>query len=244
LTVLQKKGGIAMEQVIKIENVHKWYKMGENSLEVLKGVSLQVDEGEFLAILGPSGSGKSTLMNIIGCMDDFQEGQYWLTGEPVHEMNDAQLTYMRNAQIGFIFQKYHLIGKYTVLQNVMMPLLIRGYSHRKAAEIAAERLEMLEMGNRLSHKPNELSGGQQQRVAIARALVGHPKLLLADEPTGALDSATGKEVLKLFEELNEKGHTIVMITHDLQVASHAKRIVKIIDGELFEEGEPAKASSM
>ncbi|MCX7658608.1 MAG: ATP-binding cassette domain-containing protein, partial [Oscillospiraceae bacterium] len=133
---------------------------------------------------------------------------------------------------------------YTGLQNVMMPLLIRGYSHRKAAQIAAERLEMLEMGNRLSHKPNELSGGQQQRVAIARALVGHPKLLLADEPTGALDSATGKEVLKLFEELNQNGHTIVMITHDLQVATHAKRIVKIIDGELFEEGETAKASSM
>lgn len=223
-----------MEQIINIQNVHKWFKMGNEDLEVLKGISLSVSEGEFLAILGPSGSGKSTLMNIIGCMDDFQEGEYWLTDEPIHEMNDSQLTYIRNSQIGFIFQKYQLIANYSVLQNVMIPLLIRGYSHKDAADLATERLEMLEMGDRLRHKPNELSGGQQQRVAIARALVGQPKLLLADEPTGALDTTTGKEVLKLFEQLNENGHTIVMITHDLQVASHAKRIVRIVDGELFE----------
>lgn len=224
-----------MEQIIQIENLHKSYQMGSETLEILKGISLSVGEGEFLAVLGPSGSGKSTLMNIIGCMDTFEGGKYWLTGDAIHAMNDAQMTYMRNTQIGFIFQKYHLISKYTVLQNVMLPLLIRGYSHAQAAEISMERLEMLEMSNRLKHKPNELSGGQQQRVAIARALVGHPKLLLADEPTGALDTATGREVLKLFEQLNETGHTIVMITHDLQVASHAKRIVRIIDGELFEK---------
>lgn len=223
-----------MEQVIKIENIHKYYNQGENTLEVLKGVSLDVEEGEYLAILGPSGSGKSTLMNIIGCMDQFQEGEYWLTGQFVNKLNDNQLTCLRNQQIGFIFQKYHLIQKYTVLQNTMMPLLIRGLSRKQAEEISMEKLELLGMAERIKHKPNELSGGQQQRVAIARALVGSPKLLLADEPTGALDRSTGKDVLKLFQQLNAMGNTIVMITHDSQVATSAKRIVKIIDGELFE----------
>lgn len=224
-----------MEQIINIQELHKSYKMGNESLQILKGISLSVSEGEFLAVLGPSGSGKSTLMNVIGCMDVFDSGEYWLAEDAIHAMNDAEMTRVRNSQIGFIFQKYHLIAKYSVLQNVMMPLLIRGFSHREAAELASERLDSLEMSNRLNHKPNELSGGQQQRVAIARALVGHPKLLLADEPTGALDSATGREVLKLFEQLHQAGHTIVMITHDLQVATHAKRIVNIIDGELFEK---------
>lgn len=223
-----------MEKVISMKDIRKWYQVGENRLEVLKSISLDVVEGEYLAILGSSGSGKSTLMNIIGCMDHFQEGTYWLTGQPVHELNDAQLTHLRNQQIGFIFQKYHLIQKYDVLQNTMMPLLIRGMSRKQAAEISMEKLTMLEMGERVHHKPNELSGGQQQRVAIARALVGQPKLLLADEPTGALDSATGKEVLKLFSQLHKMGNTIVMITHDLKVASYAERVIKIVDGELYE----------
>ncbi len=223
-----------MEKVIQIENIHKYYKQGENTLEVLKGISLDVEEGEYLAILGPSGSGKSTLMNIIGCMDQFQEGNYWLTGQYVNKLNDGQLTCLRNQQIGFIFQKYHLIQKYTVLQNTMMPLLIRGLSRKQAEEISMEKLELLGMAERVKHKPNELSGGQQQRVAIARALVGSPKLLLADEPTGALDRSTGKDVLKLFQQLSAMGNTIVMITHDSHVATSAKRIVKIIDGELFE----------
>jgi putative ABC transport system ATP-binding protein len=223
-----------LEQVIKIDSIHKYYNQGENTLEVLKGISLSVEEGEYLAILGPSGSGKSTLMNIIGCMDQFQEGDYWLTGQYVNKLNDNQLTCLRNQQIGFIFQKYHLIQKYTVLQNTMMPLLIRGLSRKQAEEISMEKLELLGMSERVQHKPNELSGGQQQRVAIARALVGSPKLLLADEPTGALDRSTGKDVLKLFQQLNAMGNTIVMITHDSHVATSAKRIVKIIDGELFE----------
>ena len=223
-----------MENVINMKNIRKWYQVGDSQLEVLKSVSLDVEEGEYLAILGPSGSGKSTLMNIVGCMDSFQEGEYWLTGQPVHEMKDAQLTHLRNQQIGFIFQKYHLIQKYDVLQNTMMPLLIRGMSRKQAEELSMEKLKMLEMDQRVHHKPNELSGGQQQRVAIARALVGQPKLLLADEPTGALDSATGKEVLKLFGQLHEMGNTIVMITHDLHVASYAERVIKIVDGELFE----------
>ncbi len=223
------------EQIICCEDIHKYYQMGDESLEVLKGISLNVCRGEYLAVLGPSGSGKSTLMNIIGCMDHFQEGEYRLAGIPVRDLDDDRLALIRNRLIGFIFQRYHLLPKYTVLQNVMMPLLVRGVSREVAAEAAKDKLTMLSMEKRLSHKPNELSGGQQQRVAIARALVGGPKLLLADEPTGALDSATGKEVLKLFGELNDMGHTIVMITHDLNVAKSARRIVRIVDGELFEE---------
>lgn len=223
------------EPVIRMSGIKKSYKMGDSTLTVLKGISLTVNEGEFLAILGPSGSGKSTLMNMIGCMDNFDEGEYYLSGQPIHTMNDNKLTDIRNEYIGFIFQKYHLISKYTILRNVMMPLLIRGESAAEAEVKARERLIQLGMGERMEHKPTELSGGQQQRAAIARALVGNPKLLLADEPTGALDSATGKEVLKLFKELNENGHTIVMITHDLNVAKSAGRIVRIVDGELFED---------
>lgn len=223
------------EPVIRMSGIKKSYKMGDSTLTVLKGISLTVNEGEFLAILGPSGSGKSTLMNMIGCMDSFDEGEYYLSGQPIHTMNDNKLTDIRNEYIGFIFQKYHLISKYTILRNVMMPLLIRGESAAEAEVKARERLIQLGMGERMDHKPTELSGGQQQRAAIARALVGNPNLLLADEPTGALDSATGKEVLKLFKELNENGHTIVMITHDLNVAKSAGRIVRIVDGELFED---------
>ncbi len=221
--------------IISCHNIHKFYTMGEDRLEVLKGVSLTVDKGEYLAILGPSGSGKSTLMNIIGCMDHFDTGVYRLAGIPIENLNDDQLTLIRNRLIGFIFQRYHLLPKYSVLQNVMMPLLVRGVPSKDAAKIAFEKLSLLDMAPRISHKPNELSGGQQQRVAIARALVSEPKLLLADEPTGALDRNTGLEVLNLFRRLNDMGHTIVMITHDLSVADHAKRIVRIVDGELFEE---------
>ncbi|MBP1546962.1 MAG: ABC transporter ATP-binding protein [Oscillospiraceae bacterium] len=218
-----------------MSGIEKSYAMGENTLKVLKGISLTVKEGEFLAILGPSGSGKSTLMNVIGCMDSFDGGEYFLSGKAVHLMNDDMLTDLRNEYIGFVFQKYHLISKYNILRNVMMPLLIRGQTAAQAEQTARERLIQLGMEDRMEHKPSELSGGQQQRAAIARALAGNPKLLLADEPTGALDSATGKEVLRLFCELNEKGHTIVMITHDMNVAKNAGRIVHIVDGELFEE---------
>ena len=174
------------------------------------------------------------LMNVIGCMDGFDSGDYFLDGEAIHKMNDSKMTKIRNSKIGFIFQKYHLINKYSVLRNVEIPLLLRGYSQKEASEAAAQKLEQLGMGGRLMHKPNELSGGQQQRAAIARALVGKPSLLLADEPTGALDSATGKEVLELFTELHKAGNTIVMITHDLNVAKYAERIVNIIDGEIFD----------
>lgn len=230
-----------MEQIIRLEKIRKFYRQGENRLEVLKGISLEVNAGEYLAVLGPSGSGKTTLMNILGCMDRFQEGNYWLAGALVNRMNNAQLTRLRNRQIGFIFQKYHLIQKYTVLQNAMMPLLARGMPNRQARELCMERLKALGMADRAGHKPNELSGGQQQRAAIARALVGMPKLLLADEPTGALDRASGRDVLDLFQQLNEAGNTIVMITHDPQVAARAHRVIRIIDGELF-EGAGAEAA--
>ncbi|MBQ3604174.1 MAG: ABC transporter ATP-binding protein [Clostridia bacterium] len=221
--------------VIEIKDVSKQFVMGDNVVHALRNVSLTVKQGEYVGILGPSGSGKSTLMNIIGCMDTYDSGEYKLMSIPVAKLNDRQQTIIRNRLIGFIFQKYHLVSTYTVLQNVMMPLLARGESYKEAEAKAKEKLAMLEMSDRIYHKPNELSGGQQQRAAIARALIGDPKLLLADEPTGALDTKTGEEVLKLFRTLNDMGHTIVMITHDLKVASHAGRIIRIVDGEITEQ---------
>ena len=223
-----------METIIKLENINKSYKVGENSLHVLKDINLTVEKGEFIAILGASGSGKSTLMNIIGCMDNSDDGEYFLEDIQIHKCGDDELGKVRNENIGFIFQKYHLIPQYTVIQNVIMPLLIRGMSRREATEKAREILEGIGLGDRMDHKPNELSGGQQQRVAIARALVTKPALLLADEPTGALDSNTGKEILQLFKELNEIGNTIIMITHDTNVANYSKRVLYLDDGVLTE----------
>lgn len=220
-------------EIIQLNGINKYYQVGGQPLHVLKDISLTVKQGEYLAILGPSGSGKSTLMNIIGCMDRPDAGEYYLDGETVHRAKDAELTRIRNRKIGFIFQKYHLIPTYDVLQNIVMPLLVRGMTLKQAHEMSMEIIEMLGLSQRIRHKPNELSGGQQQRVAIARALVGQPAILLADEPTGALDKNSGAEVLKLFENLNAAGNTIVMITHDLEVAKHAGRVVHIIDGELI-----------
>lgn len=222
-------------EVITIKNINKSYMMGEQPLHVLKDISLTVKKGEYLAILGPSGSGKSTLMNIIGCMDVMDSGSYHLDGVEIEKAKEQELTDIRNQKIGFIFQKYHLISTYNVLQNIVMPLLMRGMSLKEAQEASMDTIEMLGLKERINHKPNELSGGQQQRVAIARALVGRPTILLADEPTGALDVNSGKEVLKLFQNLNDMGNTIVMITHDLGVAKHAGRVVRIVDGEIFED---------
>lgn len=224
-----------MKKIIEMNQIDKFYQIGQSQLHALKQVSLTVEEGEFLAILGPSGSGKSTLMNIIGCMDKPDGGTYMLDDIAVHTAGEKQLTQIRNEKIGFIFQKYHLIQTYNVLQNIVMPLLMRGMTLKEAQEASIDTIRMLGLENRIQHKPRELSGGQQQRVAIARALVGEPAILLADEPTGALDQNSGKEVLRLFERLNQMGNTIVMITHDLSVAQNAHRIVRIVDGELFEE---------
>ncbi len=223
-----------MKNMIKMEQIDKFYEIGNSRLQALKNVSLTVEKGEFLAILGPSGSGKSTLMNIIGCMDKPDAGRYFLDGVEIRNARERELTMIRNEKIGFVFQKYHLIQTYNVLQNIVMPLLMRGMSLREAEEASMGTIGMLGLKDRIRHKPRELSGGQQQRVAIARALVGKPAVLLADEPTGALDQESGKEVLRLFGELNGLGNTIVMITHDLDVAKNAHRIVNIIDGELHE----------
>ena len=221
--------------IIEMQGINKSYAMAGSPLHVLKDVCLTVEKGEYLAILGPSGSGKSTLMNIIGCMDVMDSGTYHLDGVAVEQAKEKELTKIRNQKIGFIFQKYHLIPTYNVRQNIVMPLLMRGMSLREAEEASMETIEMLGLSERMDHKPGELSGGQQQRVAIARALVGQPAILLADEPTGALDRNSGKEVLKLFERLHGMGNTIIMITHDLSVAEHAGRVVRIVDGELFED---------
>ena len=229
------------EELIRIVNMNKGYMLGEEKVPVLKNICFTVKQGEYVAILGPSGSGKTTLMNVIGCMDLMDDGEYYLDGLPIHETPQEDLTEVRNREIGFIFQNYQLIPTYNVLQNIIMPLLIRGMGYREAEAACMETIRLLGIDHRLGHKPSELSGGQKQRVSIARALVGEPALLLADEPTGALDRASGKEVLKLFGQLNEMGHTIVMITHDLQVARSAKRIVHIIDVVLSEE-EPAEES--
>lgn len=229
------KGMIDVEPLLILNHIDKSYNLGNEKVQVLFDINLHVMPGEFIAILGPSGSGKSTLMNIIGCMDIANAGEYFLSDEAVHKAGDKQMTRIRNQHIGFIFQRYQLIPKYDVLQNTIMPLLIRGVSRKKAVETAKEKLELLGMADRLHHKPSELSGGQQQRVSIARALVGNPAILLADEPTGALDSKTGQDVLQLFQELNNMGNTILMITHDSSVGQKAQKIVRIIDGRLYEE---------
>lgn len=212
--------------------ITKTYKTGDETLTVLKGIDVSVKKGEFVAILGASGSGKTTLMNIIGGMDIWDSGEYYLDGVSMHDKKGEQLTRVRNEKIGFIFQKYQLIPTYNVMQNVIMPLLVRGISRKKAIEIATPTIELLGLSERVKHKPNELSGGQQQRVAIARAMVGEPAILLADEPTGALDVQTGKEVIALFKELHELGHTIVMITHDEKIASYSSRIIRLDDGNV------------
>ncbi|MGL5692571.1 MAG: ABC transporter ATP-binding protein [Peptostreptococcaceae bacterium] len=222
-----------MDNIIELTSINKSYRVGHETLHVLKDISFKVQNGEFVSILGPSGSGKSTLMNIIGCMDTLDDGKYILDGKDIDKLDDDKLALMRNEKVGFIFQKYHLIPKYSVIQNVMMPLLIRGIDRETAKEKAKEKLKLVGLEDRLKHKPNELSGGQQQRVAIARALVSSPAILLADEPTGALDSETGKGVLGLFKELKQQGNTIIMITHDENVAACGDRTISIIDGKVI-----------
>lgn len=221
--------------MIRMHNINKGYMLGEEKLPILKDINFHVDEGEYVAILGPSGSGKTTLMNIIGCMDVMDSGEYYLDGMPIHSTDQDDLTEVRNRKIGFIFQNYQLIPTYNIMQNIVMPLIMRGMTYKQAEEECMETIKLLGLDERIGHRPSELSGGQKQRVSIARALVGKPAILLADEPTGALDQSSGKDVLKLFQELNEMGNTIVMITHDLNVAKSAKRIVRIVDGRLYED---------
>jgi putative ABC transport system ATP-binding protein len=221
-----------MIPIIETKDLVKVYQSGKEELRALDGLSLTVERGSFLGVLGPSGSGKSTLMHIIGCLDLPTSGQYILDGEDVLVRQDEKLAGIRNRKIGFIFQKFNLLPRFTALQNVMIPLLYRGVDEKKAIEIATNKLEMVGLDNRLHHRPNELSGGQQQRVAIARSLVGNPPLILADEPTGNLDSKSGRDVMSIFRDLNQAGNTIVLITHDHEVAMKTNRIVYIRDGKL------------
>lgn len=221
---------MADNKIIDMKDINKGYLLGMEKVPVLKEVAFQVNRGEFVAILGPSGSGKTTLMNIVGCMDVMDSGEYYLEDYAIHQMPEKDLGDIRNHKIGFIFQNYQLIPTYNILQNIIMPLVVRGMTTGEAEEKCMPIIKMLGIDNRLKHKPSELSGGQKQRVSIARALIGEPALLLADEPTGALDSSSGKDVLNLFGQLHDLGHTIVMITHDMNVAKAAQRIVHIIDG--------------
>lgn len=222
-------------QVIRIENLTKTYQMGEIQVHALRGVSFTVNEGEILAIMGPSGSGKSTLMNMIGCLDNPTSGDYYLEDELVSSLNDDQLALVRNRKIGFVFQKFNLLSRATALANVELPLRYAGIDGERKL-LAQKALESVGLGDRVHHQPNELSGGQQQRVAIARALINEPAIILADEPTGNLDSQSGEEIMRLLQELNKtKGTTLLIVTHDADVASVAKRIIHLRDGEIEKE---------
>ena len=226
--------------ILELKNIYKNYDQDNLVVPVLKDVSLQVDEGEYVAVMGPSGSGKTTLMNIIGCLDLPTSGSYILDGRPVSEIKEKELTKVRRNIPGFVFQNFQLMPRESALDNVCLPLIYAGVSKKERKEMGMKALEKVGLADRAAFRPNQLSGGQKQRVAIARAMVNNPKLLLADEPTGALDSKSGKQVLELFDMLNESGVTIVMITHDRKVAERAKRIVHIIDGEISEEGQEVK----
>jgi putative ABC transport system ATP-binding protein len=217
-----------------IETVDLWktYLMGSEEIHALRGISIQIERGEYVAIMGPSGSGKSTLMNLIGCLDTPSKGSYLLNGKQVSEMNDNELARIRNEEIGFVFQTFNLLPRATALKNVELPLVYAGVTAKDREERAKRALERVELGSRMSHRPNELSGGQRQRVAIARALVNEPSILLADEPTGNLDSKTGLEIMGLFERLHQAGNTILLVTHESDVAAHAYRTIQLRDGRV------------
>ncbi|MBZ9533832.1 ABC transporter ATP-binding protein [Cytobacillus oceanisediminis] len=223
--------------MVEIKNVKKEYTLGGETVTALDNVSFTVNKGDFIAIIGPSGSGKSTLMNMIGCLDTPDSGEYYLDGQNVFSLKSKQLAEVRNHKIGFIFQSFNLLTKQSAFENVELPLVYRGIGSKERKEIALQALKKVGLLERAEHKPTELSGGQQQRVAIARALAGNPPILLADEPTGALDSKTGIEVMNLMKDLNSQGHTIILITHDLEIAKQAKRIIRIQDGRLAETKE-------
>lgn len=225
--------------ILELKNIYKNYIQGTMEVPVLKDINLSVEEGEYVAIMGPSGSGKTTLMNIIGCLDKPSSGEYILDGESIENYNDKQLSYIRNKSIGFVFQTFNLMPRQSALDNVALPLQYANMPKKQRKERCINALAMVGLEDRVSFKPTQLSGGQKQRVAIARAMVNEPKILLADEPTGALDSKSGVQVMELFADLHKKGVTIIMITHSDEIASYADRVIRIIDGELIDEnGEP------
>jgi putative ABC transport system ATP-binding protein len=242
LTLPEDRAGVALADrptasgapasLISMRNIWKTYQMGSELVHALRGVSFEVEKGEYLAIIGPSGSGKSTLMNLIGCLDTPSEGEYWINGKLVSAMQDDELARIRNKEVGFVFQTFNLLARATSLHNVELPLIYAGISSAERREKAREALNSVDLADRMMHKPNELSGGQRQRVAIARALVNHPSILLADEPTGALDTATSYEIMALFEKLHSEGNTIIVVTHEPDIAARANRVISIRDGQI------------
>jgi putative ABC transport system ATP-binding protein len=226
---------VSLGVAIKTDNLIKTYQMGAELVHALRGVDLEIRKGEYVAIMGPSGSGKSTLMNLIGCLDTPSSGKYWLAGRLVSELDDDELAFIRNKEIGFVFQTFNLLPRATALHNVELPLIYNGTPAEQRVERAKKALEMVDLIDRMTHKPNELSGGQRQRVAIARALVNNPSIVLADEPTGNLDSQTGEEIMGVFARLHGQGNTIILVTHENDIAQHAHRIIYIKDGKIFSD---------
>ena len=224
-----------MEPLIKVENIHKIYNPGENEVRALDGIDLEIQKGEFVAIIGHSGSGKSTLMNMLGCLDVPTSGNYFLNGHDVSRLTDNQLSDIRNKEIGFIFQGFNLIANLDAVENVELPLIYRGLGRQKRRRIAVEALKKLGLGSRMKHKPNELSGGQQQRVAVARAIAAQPPIILADEPTGNLDTKSTTEIMEILKGLHKGGRTVIIITHDDDIAKQVNRVVRIIDGRIEDD---------
>lgn len=218
--------------LIRTEDLVKTYQMGMEKVHALRGVTFEIHRGEYVAIMGPSGSGKSTMMNLIGCLDTPSDGKYYLNSRLVSEMNDDELAYIRNKEIGFVFQTFNLLARATALHNVELPLIYNGTPAHERKERAIKALQSVELGERMYHRPNELSGGQRQRVAVARALVNNPSIILADEPTGNLDSATSMDIMRLLDDLHRKGHTIILVTHEPDIALHAYRVVRLLDGKI------------
>ena len=232
---------VPRDAVIVTRNLQREYQMGTERVRALQGVDITIRRNEFVAIMGPSGSGKSTMMNLIGCLDTPSEGEYWLNGYRVSELDDDALARIRNKEIGFVFQTFNLLPRASALANVELPLVYAGTPNKERRERAKEVLVSVGLGNRMDHKPNELSGGQRQRVAIARALVNHPSILLADEPTGNLDSVTSSEIMALFETLHRQGQTIILVTHEPDIAAHAKRQIILKDGKVSSDGSGVEA---
>ena len=227
-------------ELIKLSNLSKTYQIGQNEVAALKNVDLTIQNGEFVAIMGPSGSGKSTLMNLLGCLDKPSSGEYVLDDNIISKLDSNKLAEIRNKKIGFVFQNFNLLARTTAMENVEIPLIYSGISFKERELKAKKKLELVGLEDRIDHKPNQLSGGQQQRVAIARALVNEPVVVLADEPTGALDSKTGEEIMSIFQELNKSGITIILVTHEIDIALHAKRVITFKDGVIIEDKKKVK----
>jgi len=230
--------------MIRTENLWKTYEMGAEKIHALHGVTFEITQNEYVAIMGPSGSGKSTLMNLIGCLDTPSQGKYYLNGKLVSDMDDDELAYIRNREIGFVFQTFNLLPRATALQNVELPLIYAGMPASERHVRAKQVLKQVELAERIHHRPNELSGGQRQRVAVARALVNNPSIILADEPTGNLDSKTGREILNLFEDLHRLGNTIILVTHEAEIANHAERVIHLLDGKISSDERKSQPSEV